>query len=406
MPVSRLSAAKELRGIFTTGWDSAPRESYSGAAAAVYYGTVQSVDESAGTVVVALDGGVEAVPLPVSADLASLLAAGDRVKVTKQGGSFVVSAVDQLASKVSDAAKELIGFSKSLGDLSGQIDGKVETWFYAYAPTTENEPASKWSDSDKEAHSGDLYYDTSTGYCYRWTGTAWSQLTDSRIKSAMEAASRAEDTADSKRRVFTSQPYGPYDKGDLWVTNTSGTGDLYVCKTAEGNTGKFYSTDWVKATKYTDDTAVETLADSFSLLAQSTRLYYRVAGSGDDWTGAVLDSGSARFETWHILRPDAVEKAPMLFWVSVVLTAPLCNRAYGSGYASYYEWMVDWPSAANVVDNSKLPEIFVSATCEGNTADAYSWNRSIDGLGPLILVTHASGNLPATRLEILCISRV
>ena len=401
MALSRLSAAKELCGLFTTGWDSAPRESYAGASAAVYYGTVQSVDESAGIAVVALDGGVEAVPLPVSAELASLLQAGDRVKVTKQGGSFVVSATDQLSAKVSDAAKELIGFSKALGDLGEQIDGKVETWFYAYAPTASNAPASGWSDSDKKAHSGDLFFDTSTGYCYRWTGIAWSQITDDRIQGAMDAASRAEDTADSKRRVFTAQPYGPYDKGDLWVTNTSGTGDLYVCKTAEGNTGKFYQSDWVKATRYTDDTAVETLADSFSLIAQRVPVKYRAAGSGDGW------SNSGSYTTWYTLKPTAVDgTAPMLFWCSIVLTSPACTRAYSYGYASYYEWMVQWPSTANVNSAEKLPEVFVGASCEGNTADAYSWNRATDGLGPLILLTHFSGNLPATRMEVFCASRI
>lgn len=401
MAFSRLSAAKELRGLFTTGWDSAPRESYSGAAAAVYYGTVQSVDESAGIAVVALDGGVEAVPLAVSAELASLLQAGDRVKVTKQGGSFVVSATDQLSAKVSDAAKELIGFSKALGDLGEQVDGKVETWFYAYAPTTSNEPASGWSDADKKAHSGDLFYDTSTGYCYRWTGSAWSQITDDRIQGAMDAASRAEDTADSKRRVFTSQPFGPYDKGDLWVTNTSGTGDLKVCKTAEANAGKFYASDWVNATRYTDDSAVETLAESFSLLAQRVPVKYREAGAGGSW----VNSGG--YTTWYVLKPTAVDgTVPMLFWCSIVLTSPACTRAYSYGYASYYEWMVQWPSAAGVASADKLPEVFVGATCEGNTADAYSWNRTTDGLGPLILLTHFSGNLPATRMEVFCASRI
>ena len=405
MALSRLSAAKELRGLFTTGWDSAPRESYAGASAAVYYGTVQSVDESAGIDVVALDGGVEAVPLPVSAELASLLQAGDRVKVTKQGGSFVVSATDQLSAKVSDAVKELIGFSKALGDLGEQIDGKVETWFYAYAPTTANEPASGWSDSDKEAHAGDLFFDTSTGYAYRWTGTSWAQITDQRIQGAMEAASRAEDTADSKRRVFTTQPHGPYDKGDLWVTNTSGTGDLYVCKTAEGNTGKFYQSDWVKATRYTDDTEVTLLAKSFELLSQRVTVKYRLAGGGGSWIS------SGKTATWYILKPTAAKvsssaSVPVIFWCSVPLTMVNCPRPYGAGYASENEWLLEWPTAAGVSSDSKLPETFVGASCEGDTADAYSWNRTTDGVGPLILVANANKSLPATRLEVFCMSRV
>lgn len=149
------------------------------------------------------------------------------------------------------------------------------------------------------------------------------------------------------------------------------------------------------------DTAVETLADSFSLLAQKVPVKYRAAGSGDGW------SNSSNYTTWYTFKPTAVDgTAPMLFWCSIVLTSPACTRAYSYGYASYYEWMVQWPSTANVNSADKLPEVFVGASCEGNTADAYSWNRTTDGLGPLILLTHFSGNLPATRMEVFCASRI
>ena len=397
MEMSEIQAARLLlggSGLFGSG--GSRRAGGYGSSTQTRYGTVASVNGD-GTATIELDGGGGRVTLRTDTPLR----AGDRVTIVVQGGVSMVYSMAAVSDAISAQEQELIDFSKSLGDLGEQVDGKVETWFYAYAPTTGNEPASGWSDSDKQAHSGDLFYDTSTGYCYRWTGTAWSQITDRRIQGAMDAASRAEDTADSKRRVFTSQPYGPYDKGDLWVTNTSGTGDLYVCKTPEGNTGKFYSSDWVKATRYTDDEAVETLAESFSLLAQRVPVKYRVAGAGGNW----VNSGG--YTTWYTLKPTAVDgTAPMLFWCSISLTTPECTRAYSYGYASYYEWMVQWPTAAGVVSNDKLPEVFVGATCEGNTADAYSWNRSTDGLGPLILVTHASGKLPATRMEVFCASRI
>lgn len=147
--------------------------------------------------------------------------------------------------------------------------------------------------------------------------------------------------------------------------------------------------------------AVKTLAESFSLLSEEKAVRYRVAGEGGEW------KASSRTATWYMLKPTAVEgAAPMLFWCSVVLTAPLCNRAFGSGFASYYEYMVDWPASAGVTSNDRLPQVHVGASCEGDVADAYSWNRGTDGLGPLILVARSSGSLPATRMEVFCFSRV
>lgn len=69
----------------------------------------------------------------------------------------------------------------------------------------------------------------------------------------------AQNTANSKRRVFNAQPLPPYDVGDLWITNTAaGQGDLYNCITAR-STGSYNSADWIKSVKYTDDTAVNNL---------------------------------------------------------------------------------------------------------------------------------------------------
>ena len=72
----------------------------------------------------------------------------------------------------------------------------------------------------------------------------------------MNDASNAQDTADSKRRVFVTTPVPPYDVGDLWTQGKSG--DLMRCKVAKAS-GAFVTTDWEKAVKYTDDSAVDDL---------------------------------------------------------------------------------------------------------------------------------------------------
>lgn len=144
-----------------------------------------------------------------------------------------------------------------------QIDGSVTNWFKDYAPTLTNEPASLWiTVEDKTAHLDDLFYDTVTGYVYRFVYDgvsvySWSEIKDQDIQDAMETASNAADAVDQKRRVFVDTPIPPYDIGDLWVGGTSG--DLKRCKTTKA-VGEAYSAwDWVLATKYTDDTALNNL---------------------------------------------------------------------------------------------------------------------------------------------------
>lgn len=77
-------------------------------------------------------------------------------------------------------------------------------------------------------------------------GTANTNATN-----ALNKANSANTLADSKAKVFTSQPTVPYKVGDLWVQGT--TGDVMKCKTAR-TTGSYTASDWEKASKYTDDT--------------------------------------------------------------------------------------------------------------------------------------------------------
>lgn len=147
-------------------------------------------------------------------------------------------------------------------ELQKQIDGAIETWFYAGVPTLSNAPANQWTTTEqRNVHLGDLYYDQNTGKCYRFqmdgNNYVWKEITDTDIQAAMDAANKAQDTADNKRRVFFSQPVPPYDSGDLWVNATYGTqykNDILRCSTSR-ESGTFAIVDWQLASKYTDDTA-------------------------------------------------------------------------------------------------------------------------------------------------------
>ena len=171
-------------------------------------------------------------------------------------------------SNTNDLTNYITATNKELESLQGQIDGSIATWFYEYVPTNTNYPASGWTTTDlKNNHLGDLFYDTITGYCYRWqvqnNTYSWNRITDVDVTKALADAAAAQDTADNKRRVFVTTPTVPYDVGDLWVQGTSG--DIMRCQTKKTSSQSYASADWVKASKYTDDTkanAAQTTANS------------------------------------------------------------------------------------------------------------------------------------------------
>lgn len=163
-------------------------------------------------------------------------------------------------------------YNPAIAAIQSDLDGKVDTYFYAYAPTLQNVPASQWTtNADKDAHVDDLFFDTVSGYTYRFKKNgstySWERVKDSDITSAMTAASTAQDTADGKRRVFVTQPIDAdeYDVGDLWVNATYSStysNDLLRCKTHKDAGAPFNIAHWDKASKYTDDTAANNVAQA------------------------------------------------------------------------------------------------------------------------------------------------
>ena len=166
------------------------------------------------------------------------------------------------------ASEDLTNFTNKvaddLSDLQSQIDGSIQTWFYAGVPTLANQPANQWTDSTtRNNHLGDLYYDTTTGYAYRFMlqndSYSWGKITDSDVTKALQDAAKAQDTADNKRRVFVTTPTPPYDVGDLWVQGSGG--DIKRCQTAKTSSQSYAAADWVLASKYTDDSALDDYKD-------------------------------------------------------------------------------------------------------------------------------------------------
>lgn len=164
-----------------------------------------------------------------------------------------------------EQVNNIINNSQVIADLQNQVDGAIETWFYDGVPTLTNAPASSWTtNKDKDTHLGDLYYDNKTGKAYRFAKDGntykWTIIMDTDIAKALADASKAQETADGKMKVFSSQPTPPYQVGDIWVNATyPSDGSTYKNEVLRCHTDKkagyqFAIADWIKASKYTDDT--------------------------------------------------------------------------------------------------------------------------------------------------------
>ena len=171
--------------------------------------------------------------------------------------SSIVAAQESSNKNAVELANVIKKYDAEFEDLKGQIDGTITNWFYSGEPTLSNQPANEWTtDELKESHIGDMYYDIDTNYAYRFLYIdgvyQWSRIADTDVAEALQAANKAQDTADSKRRIFFEQPIPPYDQGDVWTQGTNG--DILRCQIAKASGQLFDINDWVLASKYTDDT--------------------------------------------------------------------------------------------------------------------------------------------------------
>lgn len=154
-------------------------------------------------------------------------------------------------------------YSPQIKVLQEQIDGQIEAFFGDYVPDGNNEPASTWTDdTTKEKHLGDLFYIVNNeeygGQAYRYAKIngeyKWDYVKDTAVVKALADAAQAQNTANAKKRIFGAEPVPPYDIDDLWVQGK--TGDILKCQKAKAEGASYDTDDWVRASKYTDDSAV------------------------------------------------------------------------------------------------------------------------------------------------------
>ena len=161
-----------------------------------------------------------------------------------------------------------------------QTDKEFTMWYEDYAPTMNNRPAVDWvTDELKELHLEDLFYDTSTGYAYRFEKSQgsvykWELVSDEQTIKALQAAADAQHTADGKIRNFGSQPTPPYDEGDRWCNATYGElfdNDDLVCVQSKAEGEEFSIEDW-RAVSYGTTAVIKNTEKEINLLVGSFEL--------------------------------------------------------------------------------------------------------------------------------------
>ena len=205
----------------------------------------------------------------------------------------------------------LINKSQVIKDLQNQADGAIETWFYEGEPTLKNLPAVDWTTNElKKIHTGDLYYDQNTGFAYRFTKYnddinpyAWNRIKDNDIVKALEAANKAQATADSKMKIFYGEAKPTdYQAGDMWVNATlAGKFDNDIARST--TTSKtFDANHWVLASRYSE--AIQNLLNWSN---QYTTKF-------EDLTKVVKEQKDKSISNWFYDYEPTIDNEPANLW--------------------------------------------------------------------------------------------
>ena len=189
----------------------------------------------------------------------------------RASGSYVASDWVKRDKYIDDIDLETyLADSELIQTIQSQLDRKAETYYQSA------DPAIEWGGCvagiavagldvigvpETLEHTGDLWYRTTDKTTWYWNGTTWVQ---------QDVPQEVFDQIDGKARIFVSIPetYDEYDIGDLWVNATYQdlySNDVLRCITPK-NAGEYFSiSHWIKASKYTDDTALVQFQSEFTV---------------------------------------------------------------------------------------------------------------------------------------------
>lgn len=191
--------------------------------------------------------------------------------------------VDETANDILNDFKE--GYLKDLEDeLQNQTDKKAETWYQATDPST------NWTtQTQKNEHIGDLWYDTRDNHIYMYTGSGWTEAS---------APKEVFDAIDGKAQIFvgSNAPNPPYYVGDLWFQSSSS--GIKVCITTR-ETGGYRASDWDKRDNYIDQAAANSAASAAVEAQSQMDIYNKLAGKYPN-EGLYIENGHIYFNASYI----------------------------------------------------------------------------------------------------------
>lgn len=112
------------------------------------------------------------------------------------------SLVEQTSQSITSTVEATYATKATVEALENIANNAVQTWMGSGVPTLSNKPASDWNTAElKSQHSGDIYYDSDTGYSYRFGSSdgrnySWSLIKDTDISKAVADAAKAQQTAE------------------------------------------------------------------------------------------------------------------------------------------------------------------------------------------------------------------
>lgn len=209
-----------------------------------------------------------------------------RVTINAESISITGKSVEDISNDIVDDFVTNI-YKTEMDEIKNSVMNKIETWYQSTDPSVNwgGTVEMAWCDvngksildvngneiillyeESKAEHEGDLWKDLSTNDEYIYRGGQWVK---------MQVPDEVFDEIDGKAQIFINTPVPPYRVGDLWLQGDKG--DLMCCVVAK-ESGKYQSSDWGKATKYTDDSAL----NKFSKELNQSEIFNRLTNNGTE----------------------------------------------------------------------------------------------------------------------------
>ena len=283
-------------------------------------------------------------------------------------------------SATTDLAAYMQTTDAELQNLQNQIDKSIETWYFSGVPGPSVAPENEWvptaqQEDTRSEHVGDLYYDESTGYAYRYLYDETATPQYSWVLIRDEAVTEALHLAGEKKRIFIAQPVPPYDVGDLWVNGST----VKYCQTARTEGQSYNAADWTLTA--TDDTWAQQNA-----IVQVDVYYAKNTSSTTAPSGYDDPAASANWDT----DPPQWTDGDFIWSVTVTtkngttsVTDPVCITGAKGASAPYI--VLSGPTNVVTVNNNTSPatispsgNIDIVATTSTNIS-SITWSYKVNG---------------------------